>query len=187
MPVKNTKRRTNDGLEGVIAGLTEEEKKVLEDAGIGGGGSYTANPKLVKSDSTGNGGSYSPSWVGAKPIANKAYEVGQTFQTSYSYRWDPIAVQPNQIFIPTGATDVVSIANNTLKFGDVVLMLSECSSILKMSVSSDNKYTVEARNYLNYTVIKAGTTGDTITLPSSMGSASLNYQIYTLEVNKTEA
>ena len=26
MPVKNTKRRTNDGLEGVITGLTEEEK-----------------------------------------------------------------------------------------------------------------------------------------------------------------
>lgn len=44
MPVKNTKRRTNDGLEGVITGLTEEEKKVLEDAGIGGGTAVEANP-----------------------------------------------------------------------------------------------------------------------------------------------
>ena len=96
-------------------------------------------------------------------------------------------MQANQIFIPTGATNVVSTTNNTLKLGDVVLMLSECSSTLKMYISSDNKYAVESRNYLNYTVIKAGTTGDTITLPSSMGSANLNYQIYTLEVKKTEA
>lgn len=154
---------------------------------VGGGGKYTVNPKLVKSDSTGNGGSYNPDWVGAKPIANTAYEVGQTFQVFYSYRWDAIAVQPNQILIPTGATGVVSIANSTLKFGDVVLMLSYTGSSLRASVSSDNRYTVEARNYLNYTVIKAGTTGDAITLPSSMGSPNLNYQIYTLEVNKVEA
>ena len=154
---------------------------------VGGGGSYTVNPKLVKSDTWGNGGGYHPSWVGAKPIANTAYEVGQTFQVGYSYRWDAISTQADQIFIPTGASNIVSIANNTLKFGDVVLMLSECSTSLRMSVSSDNKYTVEARNYLDYTVIKAGTTGDTITLPSSMGSANLNYQIYTLEVKKTEA
>lgn len=30
MPVKNIKRRTNDGLEGTITGLTEEEKEVLQ-------------------------------------------------------------------------------------------------------------------------------------------------------------
>lgn len=155
--------------------------------GVGGGGSYTVTPKLVKSGSTGNGGSYNPSWVGANPIANTAYEVGQTFQVFSAYRWDAIALQTNQIFIPTGANSVTTIANSTLKFGDVVLMLSSTSSSLIMSMSSDNKCTVEARNYLNYTVIKAGTTGDTITLPSSMGSANLNYQIYTLEVNKTEA
>ena len=152
-----------------------------------GGGSYTAIPKLVKSDSTGSGGAYNPSWVGSQPVANTAYEVGKTFQVYYSYKWDAIAMQANQIFIPTGATNVVSTNNNTLKVGDVVLMLSECSWTLKMYISSDNKYTVESRNYLNYTVIKAGTTGDTITLPSSMGSANLNYQIYTLEVKKTEA
>ena len=36
MPVKNIKRRTNDGLEGVITGLTEEEKKILNEAVSGG-------------------------------------------------------------------------------------------------------------------------------------------------------
>ena len=154
---------------------------------VGGGGSYTATPKLAKSDDTGSGGGYNPSWVGARPIANTAYEVGQTFQVFYNYRWSPVTAQANQIFIPTGASGIVSIANNTLKLGDVVLMLSYCSSILKVSVSSDHKYTVEARSYIDYTVIKAGTTGDTITLPSSMGSPNLSYQIYTLEVNKTEA
>lgn len=35
MPVKNIKRRTNDMFEGAITGLTEEEKKVLDEAGIG--------------------------------------------------------------------------------------------------------------------------------------------------------
>ena len=186
MPVKNTKRRTNDGLEGVITGLTEEEKNILNSA-ISGGGSYTVNPKIVKSDSWGNGGGYSPNWVGAKPIANTAYELGKTFQVFYNYRWAAITVQANQIFIPIGATGVVSTTNSTLKLGDVVLMLTSASSTLKTSVSSNNEYTIEARTYLNYTVIKAGTTGDTITLPSSMGSPGLNYQIYTLEVNKTEA
>lgn len=38
MPVKNKNRQTNSGYEGVITGLNDEEKKVLEDAGIGGGG-----------------------------------------------------------------------------------------------------------------------------------------------------
>lgn len=36
MPVKNVKRKTNDGLQGTIVGLTEEEKQVLNEAGIGG-------------------------------------------------------------------------------------------------------------------------------------------------------
>lgn len=38
MPVKNKNRQTNSGYEGVITGLNDKEKKVLEDAGIGGGG-----------------------------------------------------------------------------------------------------------------------------------------------------
>lgn len=37
MPVKNKNRQSNSGYEGVITGLNDEEKKVLEDAGIGGG------------------------------------------------------------------------------------------------------------------------------------------------------
>lgn len=36
MPVKNKNRQSNSGYEGVITGLNDEEKKVLEDAGIGG-------------------------------------------------------------------------------------------------------------------------------------------------------
>lgn len=36
MPVKNVKRRTNDGLEGIITGLTEEEKNILNSAISGG-------------------------------------------------------------------------------------------------------------------------------------------------------
>lgn len=34
MPVKNVKRKTNDGLQGTIVGLTEEEKQALNEAGI---------------------------------------------------------------------------------------------------------------------------------------------------------
>ena len=155
--------------------------------GVGGGGSYTVNPKIAQSDTWGNGGSYSKNWVGARPAPNTAYELGRTFQAFYAYRWDAIAAQPNQILIPTGASDIVSMSNQTMKFGDMVLMLSYSCSALTMSRSSDNKYTVEARFYMDYTVIKPGTTGDTITLPSSFGSPSLNYQIYTLEVNKVTA
>lgn len=41
MPVKNRRLPTNDQYLGEITGLTEKEKKVLEEAGIGGGGDST--------------------------------------------------------------------------------------------------------------------------------------------------
>lgn len=43
MPVKNKNRQSNSGYEGVITGLNDEEKKVLEDAGISGGGIPTVS------------------------------------------------------------------------------------------------------------------------------------------------
>ena len=46
MPVKNKNRQSNSGYEGVITGLNDEEKKVLEDAGIGGGGGKSVPPTL---------------------------------------------------------------------------------------------------------------------------------------------
>ena len=38
MPVKNKNRHTQSGFEGEIVGLTDKEKQILEDTGIGGGG-----------------------------------------------------------------------------------------------------------------------------------------------------
>ena len=48
MPVKNKNRQSNSGYEGVITGLNDKEKKVLEDAGIGGGMTIKSfNPTLT--------------------------------------------------------------------------------------------------------------------------------------------
>ena len=50
MPVKNKNRQTNSGYEGVITGLNDKEKKVLEDAGIGGGKSVPPTLNLLNSE-----------------------------------------------------------------------------------------------------------------------------------------
>lgn len=53
MPVKNKNRQSNSGYEGVITGLNDEEKKVLEDAGIGGGGQIIdLNEQMDPNDNT---------------------------------------------------------------------------------------------------------------------------------------
>ena len=50
MPVKNKNRQSNSGYEGVITGLNDEEKKVLEDAGIGGFKKVSINPSNMTWD-----------------------------------------------------------------------------------------------------------------------------------------
>lgn len=150
---------------------------------VGGGGSYKAEVKFTKCDTWGNGGGYVPNWTGIAPKPNTAYEVGQRFCLFGQYRWNEITVEPNQIFIPIGVGGAVSSANQTLQFGEVMLLLDYVSTPINMSVR-DNKYTVGARIYAYYTVIKAGTTGDSIPLPSSIGSSDLNYAIYTLGITK---
>lgn len=150
---------------------------------VGGGGRYNAQVTLTKCDTWGNGGSYVPNWTGIAPRPNTAYEVGQRFCLFNQYSWDGIKVEPNQIFIPITVTNAVSSANQTLQFGEVTLILDHVDTTVNMSVR-DGKYIVGSRNYAYYTVIKAGTTGDTITLPSGLGSSNLNYAIYTLGITK---
>lgn len=181
MPVKNTKRRTNDGLEGVITGLTEEEKKVLEDAGIGGGsGNYNIEVQRIRSDSI-TDGSYSNSW---NLQANTAYEVGDIVEYYKSKRCNPKKLDSNQILVPVKLR--ASVANNkkTLKFGDVILVLTNAEIKGSFAASSNNEYQLFTDTTLTYTVIKAGTTGSDVALDSSGIDEICQYMVCTLGVTK---
>lgn len=182
MPVKNTKRRTNDGLEGVITGLTEEEKKVLEDAGIGGGGggNYNVEVKGVRSDSI-TDGSYSNYW-GLQ--ANTAYEIGDIVSYSKSKRCSPKKLNSNQILVPVKLRASIADNKKTLKFGDVILVLTYVEIKGSFARSSDNSYQLFTDTTLSYTVIKAGTTGSDVALNSSGVDEICQCMVYTLGVTK---
>lgn len=183
MPVKNTKRRTNDGLEGVITGLTEEEKKVLEDAGIGGGSSgggiaITNFEEKLKTNGVSN-----LSWntYDSHPHLepNTSYNVGDCFVLDYSPTFGTETLNENQFIVPESITIVPENFISSLKFGDVILGLSALSAYPNY-VTSDNKtFELKGFGYMYFTVIKAGTTGASITLPRAP-KTYLKYGIYTI-------
>ena len=156
------------------------------EVGGGGGGSYNVNPKIAKSDSTSNGSYVGPNWSGSRPGANVSYEVGRAFNVYFSKQYAGIQAEDNQIFIPLSASETVSSEHQIMTLGDVTLLLTQVGVNSRVR-KSGNQYYMTTYNYLTYTVIKAGTTGDTITLPSNFGSQTMSYAIYTLEANKATA
>lgn len=150
---------------------------------VGGGGSYTVKPKIANSNGTSNGSNSTPNWSGSRPGANASYEVGRAFTVFYRKDYSGIQIEDNQILIPLSTSGTVSEDLQSMTLGNVTLLLTGIGVDTRVR-KSGNQYYITTNNYLKYTVIKAGTTGDTITLPSYFGSQSCSYVIYTLEVNK---
>ena len=156
------------------------------EVGGGGGGSYTVNPKITKSNITSDGSNTRPNWSGSRPGANVSYEVGRAFTVYFSKDYSGIQVENNQILIPLSTSGTVSDDNQIMTLGNVTLLLTEIGVDTRVR-KTGNQYYITTNNYLKYTVIKAGTTGDTITLPTHFGSQGVSYAVYTLEVNKVTA
>lgn len=210
MPVKNTKRRTNDGLEGVITGLTEEEKKVLEDAGIGGGTAVEANPQeeatqqlnKIKIDNiayniaVGNniavtkvetkdlvsGSNSNASWVSDRKLEpNTAYNVGDIVAIKVTRTMNPYHINSNQILVQCPGYTNSSYERYKLTFGDVVLAMIEDTSNETWRSTNNEDYTLTVKHEIAYMVIKAGTTGDSTSLYGVTGwSFKYRVLLYTL-------
>ena len=115
---------------------------------------------------------------------NTAYEIGDTVSASFLKEFNDQSLNSNQILVPGTANLSIGYNNYTLKYGDVVLALT--NSIVRLNVAPSRYgtgYTVSATCYLTYTVIKSGTTGADVSLNSSGWGAVYSYNIYTLGIS----
>ena len=137
----------------------------------------------TSSNMEGNATSYKAHWSndsGQSLKANTAYEVGDSVTVEYSQSFNSQYLQENQIIVPYSSMVSLSYKNYKLQFGGVVLILTDSAILLNCSSKNNRDYKISAKVYLTYSVVKAGTTGENIALPSSGWDCTYRYIIYTL-------
>ena len=150
---------------------------------LGGGGGSKIAVIGTSSDWTGGGDSPNAYWSrtsGRSLKANTAYKIGDNVTVEFNKSFNTQYLQENQIIVPYSPKTSISYANYTLKYGDVVLILTNSNINLQCSSSDNKNYYVSADIYLTYSVVQAGTTGADISLPSSGWNCTYSYIIYTL-------
>lgn len=157
---------------------------------VGGGSGSGGNNKVVTSVTTGtiNKGQIRPpiQWSSTPGLAlkpNTSYQVGDQVKISYDWSPDKITIGENQIFVPIGCAQYIEDQNKKLTYGDVILVLT--NTYVRYNCTSNDSRNIFpfVENYATYTVVKAGTTGDSVSIPTSGWTDILTYMIYTLEVN----
>ena len=109
-------------------------------------------------------------WASGRELkANTEYAVGDQVQIKYFKSFGSWSVNPNSIAIPIAASKQVPYGNEKLMFGSVVLVCTNVSNSFTTTKSNDNTFKVSVSNYLTYTVVRAGTTGTNLTVPTSIG------------------
>lgn len=156
-----------------------------EVGGSGGGGSYNVSVTAATENLTTQGNLSSAQWYRFNPLnKNTAYEVGDNVVVEYSKVFNQITINKDQILVPVGYRSNIEDENKTLKYGDVVLVLTEVGNIMNYQPKGDQNFIPVISNLLTYTVVKAGTTGANIDLPSSGWGGAISYMIYTLVATK---
>lgn len=150
---------------------------------LGGGGSNKITITATNSDWTASGQDPSAHWSyngnrALKP--NTAYEVGDNVTVEFTKVFNEQKLQENQIIVPYSPGTSLAYANYKLKYGDVVLVLTNSNINLQCSSRNNKYYSVLADAHLVYSVVKAGTTGADVSLPSSGWNCAYSYIIYTL-------
>ena len=153
-----------------------------------GGGGEGSNIAVIgtSSDWTGSGNTPNAYWSrtsGRSLKANTAYKVGDNVSVEFNKSFNTQYLQENQIIVPCSPKASVAYANYTLKYGDVVLVLTNTNINLQCSSSDNKKYYVSADVYLTYSVVQAGTTGADVSLPSDGWNCAYSYIIYTLGIS----
>ena len=155
------------------------------EVGGSGGGSGGGNIVVTSAQNTSNyKNNVTPRWNGGHALqANTQYEVGAQVQVYYNAMFDDKRIGSNQILIPYSISPSISADRNRLQFGDVVLVLTDVTASVSSYYSNitNQEYRFQIENYLTYTIVKAGTTGNDITLPSTGFSATARYLVCTIE------
>ena len=171
-----------------LVSASNPDGDITKELGGGGGGSSKITITATKSDWTGSGQTPHAKWSSYTDRAlkpNTAYEIGDTVSAEFVKEFNEEGVNSNQILVPADTAISISSNHYTLKYGDVVLALTNADTRLNVRPSRyrDGYYSVSTNCYLTYTVIKAGTTGDNISLSSSGWDCIYSYNIYTIEAS----
>ena len=197
LKVENGKIASIDGHEvgggtAVEANPQEEATQQLEKIkidnvayNIAGGGGTGGSGFIVKSITTSSPSSgikENLEWVTGRELkANTAYSTGDQVQIKYTKSYGSYSVNKNSIIIPIVAHKQVSASNQRLLFGDVVLVCTNADYSV-VTTKSNNGINFTVLNILTYTVIKAGTTGADLKIPTTiMDEEELYINFYYLE------
>ena len=151
-----------------------------------GGGSSKITITATKSDWTGSGSNPTAYWSRSADRAlkpNTAYEVGDNVSVEFTKSFNTQVLKENQIIVPCSSKNSLAYANYKLKYGDVVLVLTNSNINLECASTNNKNYYISANVYLTYSVVKAGTTGADVSLPSSGWNCTYSYIIYTLGIS----
>ena len=157
---------------------------------VGGSGGVTYNVAVTSTTENiaTQGSSPFAKWYRSNPLkANTAYEVGANVVAEFNKVFNEITINEGQIFVPVSHRTNIDDENKTLKYGDVVLVLTDVGSIMHCQPQDNQKFIPAISNLLTYTVIKAGTTGANIDLPQTGWSGVFYYMTYTLGLTETTA
>ena len=148
---------------------------------IAGGGSGGAIAILNCEQKTA-GGNNSATWYNSEDFvplkANTAYEVGNTVALRVYSTATTENFNNNQFMAPLDISIPVNRARSTIKYGDVVLTLTEI--VIDPTYKYEgSRYSINTVFKMIYTVVKAGTTGADVTAPNPP-STSFTYLKYTL-------
>ena len=136
-------------------------------AGGGSGGSGFI-VKSITTQTPSSGIKDNLGWVSGRELkANTAYSVGAQVQIKYTKSFGSWSVNPNSIAIPIVAHKQASISNQRLLFGDAILVCTNADYSITTAKSNDT-FNVSVLNLLTYTVVKAGTTGTDLEIPTSI-------------------
>ena len=150
------------------------------------GGDFSVKVEKIESRTSGSASaSMYPYWDTTPgsdgPIqANTHYDLGFSTIICYQRKYKTEKLEPNQFIIPVGGYHTVGMGKITMKYGEVVLQLTNVEQ--KYDVLNDEEGSIDTMYYLTSTVITPGTTGNEVVLPQFFGSAYLSYEVVTLGI-----
>ena len=149
------------------------------------GGNYSVRVEKIESRFSGSGGSNPAYWESNDSnkmiLPNTHYDVGFTTAFCYKKKFNTKKLEPNQFIIPVGGYHALGFNQRIKQYGEVVLQVTSIEPEYNVINEPDMCY-IEATYHYTYTVITAGTTGDTIQLPSYPASPYLSYEVVTLGI-----
>ena len=151
------------------------------------GGNYSVKVEKIESSFSGSGDGIRIYWESndssRKILPNTHYDVGFTTAFCFKFKYRTQKLEPNQFIIPVGGYHTLGFLQRIKQYGEVVLQVTSIEPEYKVINEPDMCY-IEATYHYTYTVITAGTTGDTVELPSYPASPYLSYEVVTLGIAK---